>query len=61
MHGLPQHFSGALILEMQLNPGQRFDIMFTTSSTSGVLYPQMLYKNIRNGGAYQTTYGKVTF
>ena len=49
------------VTTLEMTPGQRFDIMFTTPSTTGTWYPQMLYKNIRDGGAYQTTYGKVTF
>jgi FtsP/CotA-like multicopper oxidase with cupredoxin domain len=48
---------------LDISPGQRFDIIFTTPSTSGTWYPQVTYKNLRNGTAYTngTVYGRVTF
>ncbi|MDH4133921.1 MAG: multicopper oxidase domain-containing protein, partial [Gammaproteobacteria bacterium] len=46
---------------LDLSPGQRADIVFTTPSTTGTWYPQMAYKNLRNGGVLSTTYGRVTF
>ncbi len=46
---------------LDISPGQRADIVFTTSSTSGTWYPQIAYKNLRNGSTLSTTYGKVTF
>lgn len=49
------------LTSLDITPGQRYDIIFTTPSTAGTWYPQVTYKNLRNGGAYATTYGKVTF
>ncbi|MBI5042005.1 MAG: multicopper oxidase domain-containing protein [Gammaproteobacteria bacterium] len=51
------------LTSLDISPGQRFDIIFTTPSTAGTWYPQVTYKNLRNGAAYTsgTVYGKVTF
>lgn len=46
---------------LDVAPGQRFDIIFNTPSTSGTWYPQVTYKKLRDGTALNTTYGKVTF
>lgn len=48
---------------LDISPGQRFDIAFTTPSTAGTWYPQITYRNLRDGGAYGngTAYGRVTF
>lgn len=46
---------------LDISPAQRFDIIFTTPSTAGTWYPQVTYKNVRNGTVYATTYGKVSF
>lgn len=51
------------VTSLDITPGQRFDIIFTTSSTAGTWYPQVTYKNLRNNTAYSngTVYGRVTF
>ena len=51
------------VTSLDVSPGQRFDIVFTTPSTAGTWYPQVTYKNLRNGTAYTngTVYGRVTF
>lgn len=49
------------VTSLDISPGQRADIIFTTPSTSGTLYPQMAYKRLRDGSTYATAYGKVTF
>lgn len=51
------------VTSLDVSPGQRFDIVFTTPSTSGTWYPQVSYKNLRDGAIYAngTVYGKVTF
>jgi len=51
------------VTSLDVTPGQRFDIIFTTPSTAGTWYPQVTYKNLRNGTAYTngTVYGRVTF
>ena len=49
------------LTSLDVSPGQRYDIIFTTPSTSGALYPQVAYKNLWDGSVYSTTYGKVTF
>ena len=51
------------VTSVDISPGQRYDIIFTTPSTVGTWYPQITYKNLRNSGAYTngTVYGRVTF
>ncbi|MBI3777806.1 MAG: multicopper oxidase domain-containing protein [Gammaproteobacteria bacterium] len=51
------------VTSLDVSPGQRFDIVFTTPATTGTWYPQITYKNLRNGTAYTngTVYGRVTF
>ncbi len=51
------------VTSLDITPGQRFDIIFTTPSTAGTWYPQVAYKNLRDGSVYTngTVYGKVTF
>lgn len=51
----------ASMTSLDLAPGQRADIVFTTPSTSGATYPQITYKKLRDGSAYATAYGKVTY
>jgi FtsP/CotA-like multicopper oxidase with cupredoxin domain len=46
---------------LDLAPGQRADIVFTTPSTSGALYPRITYKSLRTNSTLSTAYGKVTF
>ena len=53
--------------QLDIGSGQRFDIVFTTPSSTGAWYPQMTYKKLRGDAAnattttYATTYAKVTF
>ncbi|MBI5463009.1 MAG: multicopper oxidase domain-containing protein [Gammaproteobacteria bacterium] len=51
------------VTSLDISPGQRFDVIFTTPSTAGTWYPQVTYKNLRDGGTYTngTVYGRVTF
>lgn len=49
------------VTSLDISPGQRFDILFTTPSATGTWYPQVDYKKLRDGSVYATTYGKVTF
>lgn len=49
------------VTSLDVSPGQRFDILFTTPSATGTWYPQVAYKKLRDGSVYGTTYGKVTF
>lgn len=49
------------VTSLDISPGQRYDIIFTTPSTSGTWYPQMTYKKLRDSSTYATAYGKVTF
>lgn len=55
---LPSPFTAT---SLDVTPGQRFDIIFTTPATAGAWYPQVTYKKMRDGTAYATVYGKVTF
>lgn len=50
-----------VMTSLDISPGQRADIVFTTPSATGTWYPQMAYKNLRNGGVLSTAYGRVTF
>lgn len=51
------------VTSLDVTPGQRFDVIFTTPATTGTWYPQITYKNLRNGAVYTngTVYGRVTF
>lgn len=49
------------VTSVDISPGQRYDIIFTTPATSGTWYPQVAYKKLRDNAVYATTYGKVTF
>jgi FtsP/CotA-like multicopper oxidase with cupredoxin domain len=46
---------------LDISPGQRYDIIFTTPGSAGTWYPQMQFKRLRDGSAYATTYGRVQF
>ncbi len=46
---------------LDITPGQRYDIIFTTPSTSGALYPRIVYKKLRDNATYATVYGKITY
>lgn len=49
--------------QLDIGSGQRFDIVFTTPSSTGAWYPQMTYKSLRDGDGkvYAKAYVKVTF
>lgn len=49
------------VTSLDISPGQRYDILLTTPSTSSTWYPQIAYKNLRDGAALATVYGRVTF
>jgi FtsP/CotA-like multicopper oxidase with cupredoxin domain len=49
------------VTSLDISPGQRADIIFTTPSTTGTWYPQMAYKKLRDNALFATAYGKVTF
>lgn len=49
------------VTSLDIAPGQRYDIIFTTPSTSGTWYPQFQYKRLRDGSAYATAYGRIGF
>jgi len=48
---------------IEVTPGSTTDIMVTLPTTSGTWYPQISYKNLRNGGGYTngTVYNKLVF
>jgi FtsP/CotA-like multicopper oxidase with cupredoxin domain len=62
---LPTPSSG--VTSLDISPGQRFDIIFTTPAITGTWYPQITYKKLRvdttkpASASYATAYGKVTF
>jgi FtsP/CotA-like multicopper oxidase with cupredoxin domain len=47
--------------KLDLSPGQTADLMVTLPSTTGSWYPQVTYKNLRNGASYATVYSRVNF
>lgn len=49
------------VTSLDISPGQRADIIFTTPATAGTWYPQIAYKKLRDNSTYATAYGKVTF
>ena len=49
------------VTSLDVSPGQRADLIVTLPSTSGAWYPQVAYKNLRDGGPLGTAYGKLTF
>lgn len=53
--------SAETVTSLDIAPGQRYDIIFTTPAATGAWYPQLTFKNLRDGAAYATAYGKVTF
>jgi FtsP/CotA-like multicopper oxidase with cupredoxin domain len=59
-HKLP---SPQTLTKLDLTPGQTADVMVTLPSTSGSWYPQVTFKNLRNGGVYAngTTYTRLNF
>ena len=40
------------VTKLDLSPGQTADVMVTLPSTAGSWYPQVTFKNLRNGGTY---------
>ena len=48
---------------LDLSPGQTADVMVTLPSSSGSWYPQVTFKNLRNGAIYAngTTYTRLNF
>lgn len=53
--------SAQTVSSVDITPGQRFDILFTLPTSSGTWYPQVTYKKLRDGAAYATAYGRITF
>ncbi len=53
--------SAQTVSSVDISPGQRYDILFTLPTSSGTWYPQVTYKKLRDGAAYATTYGRITF
>lgn len=49
------------VTSVDISPGQRYDIIFTTPSTGGSWYPQVTYKKLRDNSSYATVYGRVSF
>jgi FtsP/CotA-like multicopper oxidase with cupredoxin domain len=51
------------LTKLELSPGQTADLMVTLPTTSGSWYPQVTFKNLRNGGAYSggTVYTRLNF
>jgi FtsP/CotA-like multicopper oxidase with cupredoxin domain len=51
------------LTKLDLSPGQTADVMVTLPSSSGTYYPQVTFKNLRNGGTYSngTVYTNLTF
>jgi FtsP/CotA-like multicopper oxidase with cupredoxin domain len=44
--------STQMVTKLDLSPGQTADVMVTLPSTSGSWYPQVSFKNLRNGSTY---------
>ena len=49
------------VSSLDISPGARYDILFTLPSSSGTMYPRIVYKKLRDGAAYATVYGKITY
>jgi FtsP/CotA-like multicopper oxidase with cupredoxin domain len=51
------------VSSVQVSPGQTKDVMVTLPSSSGTLYPQVTYGNLRNNGAYSggTVYTRLDY
>lgn len=51
------------LTKLELTPGQTADIMVTLPASSSSWYPQVTFKNLRNGGAYAngTVYTRLNF
>jgi FtsP/CotA-like multicopper oxidase with cupredoxin domain len=46
---------------LDISPGQRADLIVALPTQTGVWYPQVTYKKLRDNGPYATVYGKITF
>ena len=59
-YALPSPISAKSV---DISPGSTTDVMITLPATSGTLYPQITYKNLRTGGGYTngTVYTKLVF
>lgn len=55
--------SAETVTKVDLSPGQTADVMVTLPSSSGTWYPQVSFKNLRNGSTYANgvAYTKLTF
>lgn len=49
------------VTSVDVNPGQRYDIIFETPATSGAWFPQFEYKTLRDAATLATVFGSVTF
>ena len=51
------------VTKLDLSPGQTADVMVTLPTTAGSWYPQVSFKNLRNGGVYANgvTYTRLNF
>ena len=51
------------VTSLNLSPGQTADVMVTLPTTAGSWYPQVTFKNLRNGGTYSggTVYTRLNF
>jgi FtsP/CotA-like multicopper oxidase with cupredoxin domain len=49
------------VTSLDISPGQRYDIIFTTPGSTGAWYPQLQFKRLRDGSVYATAYGRVGF
>jgi FtsP/CotA-like multicopper oxidase with cupredoxin domain len=49
------------VTSVDITPGTRYDILFTLPSSSGTMYPQIVYKKLRDNATYATVYGKITY
>lgn len=47
--------------KFDLSPGQTADLMVTLPTSSSSWYPQVTYKNLRNGGSLGTVYSRLNF
>jgi FtsP/CotA-like multicopper oxidase with cupredoxin domain len=55
--------SAQTLTKLDLSPGQTADLLVTLPSSAGSWYPQVSYKNLRNGGSYAngTVYTRLNF
>ena len=55
--------SAQTVTKLDLSPGQTADVMVTLPASTGSWYPQVTYKNLRDGGSYSngTVYTRLNF